>query len=217
MQMDGTWPSRREGTVHHRKISVSTEAHKALAVLRVAGIGQSLPAIFNSISEAMEILRVGHGSGNHFRVSDRKGPIGHLFKMNREGCVHETWQSGKERSEESLRAARADHRERGPSSSLVFREDHRIEEVGDEIGKVIGVVVGEKNVRNSMPVYPGLEEIRQCPWTKVQQYCVVGADKIARSSSCRVDVCAGAENGQPHSPKRQRSRPRLSSGLASLI
>jgi hypothetical protein len=89
MQMDRAWPTRREGTVEHRKIDVSTKAHKALAVLRVARIGQGLPAIFDSISEAMEVLRVGHGSGEHFRVSNRKGPIGHLFEMNGKGCAHE--------------------------------------------------------------------------------------------------------------------------------
>ena len=44
----------------------------------------------------------------------------------------------------------------GLCSSLVFGEDHRIEEIGDEVGKVIGVVVGKENVGDPMPVHAGL-------------------------------------------------------------
>src|SRR6185369_16967791 len=167
--MDRAWPTCREGTIQYRKIDVSTEAHKAIAVLRVARIGQGLPAIFDSISEAMEVLCVGYGSGDYFRVSDDKGSIGHLFEMNGKGCVHEPRERGEEGSKESLRTAWADHRERWPRSSLVFRENHRIEEIGDEVGKVIGVVMGEENVGNPMPIHAGLHEICQCPWAKVQQ------------------------------------------------
>ena len=217
MEMDRAWPISGEGTIQHRKIRVSTEMHQALAVLRIAGIGQGLPPIFDSISEAMEVLRVGHGLRKYSRFTDRERSIGDVFEINREGGVHEPWQSGEQGSEKSLCTARADYRERWTLSSLVFRKNYRIEKVGDEIGKVIGMVMGEENVGNPMPVHAGLYEIHQCSWSKVQQYRVVGANKIARGCSCGVDVCAGSENGQPHSPTRHRSRPRLSNGLASLI
>src|SRR5713226_8318063 len=84
MQMNRARPISREGTVQHREIDVSTEAHEAVTVLRIAGIGQGFPAIFDSIPQAMEALRVGHSSGNHCRVSDRKRPISHFFELNRE-------------------------------------------------------------------------------------------------------------------------------------
>jgi hypothetical protein len=78
---------------------------------------------------------------------------------------------------------------------LVFRKDHRIEEIGDEVGKMIGVVVGEENVGDPMPVHAGLQEIRQRAWAKVQQYRMVGADEIARSCSRGMYVRPGAEDG----------------------
>ena len=99
---------------------------------------------------------MGHRSGNHGRLSDRKGTISHFFEMNCERCVREAGQGGEEGPEEFLGPARADHRERRPRSSLVFRKDHRIEEIGDEVGKVIGMVVGKENVSDSMPVHAGL-------------------------------------------------------------
>ena len=67
MQMDRARPISREGTVQHCEIDVSTETHEAVTVLRIAGIGQSFPAIFDSIPQAMEVLRVGHSSGYHRR------------------------------------------------------------------------------------------------------------------------------------------------------
>ena len=87
MQMDRARPTSRKGTVQHREIDVSTETHEAVTVLRIAGIGQGFPAIFDSIPQAMEVLRVGHSPGNHGRVSDRKRPISHFFEMNRERCA----------------------------------------------------------------------------------------------------------------------------------
>ena len=118
MQMDRAWPTRREGTVQHREIDISTEAHEIVAVLRIAGIGQGLPSIFNSIPQAMEVLRVGHRSGNHGRLSDRKLLISHVFEMNRERRVGKAWQGGEEGPEEFLGPARADDSERRPRSSL---------------------------------------------------------------------------------------------------
>jgi len=90
---------------------------------------------------------------------------------------------------------RADDGQRRPRSSLVFGKDHRIEEIGDEVGEVIGVVVGEENVGDPMPVHAGLQKIRQRAWAKVQQYRMVGADEIASGCSRGVYVRAGAEDG----------------------
>src|SRR6266850_3685719 len=101
--MDRVRSTSREGTVQHREIDVSTEAHEAVTVLRIAGISQGFPAIFNSIPQTMKVLRVGHSSGNHSRVSDRKRPISHFFEMNRERRAHKAGQGGEEGSEESLR------------------------------------------------------------------------------------------------------------------
>ena len=112
---------------------MALQAHEAVAVLRVAGIGQSLPSILNSISQAMEVLCVGHRSGNHGRFYDHKRPIGHFFEMNCERRLCEPWQGGEEGSEEFLGPARADDGQRRPCSSLIFRKDHRIEEIGDEV------------------------------------------------------------------------------------
>src|SRR2546427_6893549 len=89
MQMDRARLTSRKGTVQHCEIDVSTEAYEAVTVLRIAGIGQGFPAIFDSIPQAMEVLCVGDSSGNHCRVSDRKRPISHFFELNREGCVRE--------------------------------------------------------------------------------------------------------------------------------
>ena len=99
---------------------------------------------------------MGHSSGNHSRLSNHKRPIGYFFEVNRERRLREAGQGGEEGSEEFLGPAWADHRERRPRSSLVFRKDHRIEEIGDEVGKVIGMVVRKENVGNSMPVHAGL-------------------------------------------------------------
>jgi hypothetical protein len=103
----------------------------------------------------MQILRVGHRSGNHSRVSNHKCPIGYFLEMNRERRVREAWQGSEEGLEELLRPVRPYYRERRPCSSLVFGEDHRVEKIGDEVGKVIGVVVGEENVSDPMPVHAG--------------------------------------------------------------
>src|ERR1700704_6775204 len=96
----------RERAVQYREIGVSTEAHEAVAVLRVAGIGESLPSILNSISQAMEVLCMGHSSGNHGRLSNHKCPIGDFFEMNRERRLCEPWQGGEEGSEKFLGPAR---------------------------------------------------------------------------------------------------------------
>jgi len=155
MQMDRVRQASREGTIQHCEIDVSTETHEAVAVLRIAGIGQSFPAIFDSIPEAMEIVCVGHSAGNYGGLSYCKGAIGHFFEMNCEWRMREAWQGREQGSEESLCAAGADHREWWSSSSLVFCKDHGVEEIGDEIGEVIGVVMGEENMSNPMSVHAG--------------------------------------------------------------
>jgi hypothetical protein len=38
---------------------------------------------------------------------------------------------------------------------LVFGKNHRIEKIGDEVGKVVGVVMGEENVGDPMPIHAG--------------------------------------------------------------
>ena len=96
---------------------------------------------------------MGHSSWNHSRVSDHKRPIGYFFKMNREGRLRKAWQGGEEGSEEFLGPARADDGQRWPCSSFIFGEDHRIEEIGDEVGKVIGVVMGKENMGDPMPIH----------------------------------------------------------------
>ncbi len=137
---------------------------------------------------------MGYGSGNHGRLSDHKRPIGDFFEMNRERRLCEPWQGGEEGSEEFLSPARPDDGQRWPGSSLVFRKDHRIEKIGDEVGKVVGVIVGEENVGDPMPIHTGLQEIRQRARTKIQQDRMVGADEIARCCSRGMYVCAGAKN-----------------------
>ena len=171
---------------------------ETVAVLRIAGIRQGLPAIFNSITQAMEVLRVGHSSWNNGRFPDRKGSISHFLEMNRERGVPETRQGGEEGPEEFLGPARADHSERRPRPSLVFRKDQGIEKVRDEVGEVIGVVVGEENVSDPMAVHAGLHEVRQRARAEVQQYRMVGADEITRGCSRRMDVRAGSQNRQTH-------------------
>jgi hypothetical protein len=103
----------------------------------------------------MEVLRVGHSPGNHSRVSNHKRPIGYFFEMHSERRVSEAWHSGEESLEEFLGSVGAYDGQRWPSSSFVFGENHRIEEIGDEVRKVIGVVMGEENVSDSMPVHAG--------------------------------------------------------------
>lgn len=98
---------------------------------------------------------MGHSSWSHSRVSDHKRPIGYFFKMNRERRLCEAGQGGKESPEEFLGPARADHSERWPCSSFIFGKDHRIEKIGDEVGKVIGVVMGKENMGDPMPVHTG--------------------------------------------------------------
>ena len=107
-----------------------------------------------------------------------------------------------------LCAARADHRERRPRSSLVSREDQGIEEVGDEVGKVIGMVVGKENMRNSMPVHSGLHEVSQGARAKIQQYRMVSLDQIAGCRAGRMDVGTGTENRETHRPSRLKLRLR---------
>ena len=179
MEMDRVRPACREGAIQHREVCVSTEAHEAVAVLRIAGIGQGFPAIFDSIPQAMEVLCVGHSSGNHSRLSNHKRPIGYFFEVNRERRLRKSWQRREEGSEKFLGPARADNRQRRSGSSLVFGEDHRIEEIGDEIGKVISVVMGEENVSDSMPVHTGFQEVCQRTRAKVQQHHMVGVDEVA--------------------------------------
>ena len=36
---------------------------------------------------------------------------------------------------------------------LVLGKDHRIEKISDEVGKVVGVVVGEENVGDPMAIH----------------------------------------------------------------
>ena len=96
---------------------------------------------------------MGHCSGNHSRLSNHKRPIGHFFEMNWKRRMSEARHGGEEGSEEFLGPARADDGERRPRSSLVLGKDHRIEKISDEVGKVVGVVVGEENVGDPMAIH----------------------------------------------------------------
>ena len=100
---------------------------------------------------------MGHSSRNNGRLSYRKDAIGYFFEMNWELRMRKAWHRCEEGVEESFCAPGTDDCERRPGSSLVFRKDHGIEEIGDEIGEVIGVVMGEENVGNPMPVHAGFE------------------------------------------------------------
>ena len=91
MQMDRVGTAGREGTIQYSEIDVSTETHQVGAILRIAGIGESFPAIFDSIPKAVEIECMGHTSGNNGCLSYCKGPIGRVFEMNSKWRVREAW------------------------------------------------------------------------------------------------------------------------------
>ena len=138
------------------------------------------PHVTEGALQGLSFVRVSADSAEFVSESFRKFAAAELIEMRTQ-----VWDLLINRlvadpdSEESLRAARSDHSERRPLSSLVFRKDHRIEEIGDEVGKMIGVVVGEENMGDPMPVHAGPQEVRQRAWSKVQEYRMVGADEIA--------------------------------------
>ena len=59
----------------------------------------------------------------------------------------------------------------------------------------------EQDVPDSVTVCPGLHEIHERPWTKIQQERLVGLDQIARRCSRGMDIGAGAEDRQAHGGK----------------
>ena len=89
-------------------------------------------------------------------VSNHKRPISHFLKCTANGARVEPGKVVKRAWKNFLVP-------RGPitvgdfdsRSSFVLGIDHRVEKIGDEVGKVVGVVMGEENVRDPMPIHTG--------------------------------------------------------------
>ena len=89
--------------------------------------------MFDSIPKAVEVRTVSHRSRNNFCFSDPERPIRYLLEMDGERHPFEAGQCCKQGLEKMFGAVRTDHRERRPSASLIFREDHSVEEESDEV------------------------------------------------------------------------------------
>lgn len=66
--------------------------------------------------------------------------------------------------------------------------DHSIEEEGNEVGKVVGVKMGEQNVRDLVPIDPGLNQVHQGTRAEIKQELLIGAHQIPSRSTGWMDV-----------------------------
>lgn len=66
--------------------------------------------------------------------------------------------------------------------------DHGIEEEGNKVGEVVGVKMREQDVRDPMPVYPGLDQVHQGTGTKIEQEVLIRTHQIACRSTAGMDV-----------------------------
>ena len=91
------------------------------------------------------------------------------------------------------------HRQRRTGHAFKFGEDDLVEQVCNEVRKVIGVVVRKQDMRNTMPVDAGFDEIHQRARAEIQQHDLVGVNEIAGGGPCRMDIRAGSKDGKAHS------------------
>ncbi len=83
-------------------------------------------------------------------------------------------------------------------ASSVFGVDDRIEKEGDEIRKVIGMKMGEQDVRDPMPVHPGFDQVHQGAGAEIEEDVLVRAHQIASSGTRGMHIGPGAKNGESH-------------------
>ena len=76
-------------------------------------------------------------------LTDPEGAIRDFLAVDRKWCLVKAGQGTKHLSEQRLGSCWADHRQRWPLTALVFCEDNLIEQVRDEVGEVISVVMGK--------------------------------------------------------------------------
>src|SRR5262249_23772616 len=106
-------------------------------------IGQCLPLVFDPVAQAMEIGSMGDSARDNLRLTDPEGAIRDFLAVDCEWCLLKARQGTKYLSEQRSGSCWADHRQRWPLTALVFCEDNLIEQVSDEVGEVISVVMGK--------------------------------------------------------------------------
>jgi hypothetical protein len=83
-------------------------------------------------------------------------------------------------------------------ASSVLGVDDRIKKEGDEIRKVIGMKMGEQDVRDLVSIHTGFDQVHQSARTEIQYKMLIRAHKIASGRPRRVYIGSGTENGESH-------------------
>ncbi len=76
MHVVGTRSVGGERTIQHCDVRAPAQAHQALAVLRIPGVGEDLSTVLDAVADAMEPRAVDDCARRNARISQQEAPVG---------------------------------------------------------------------------------------------------------------------------------------------
>ena len=79
-------------------------------------------------------------------------------------------------------------------TSAIFGIDDRIEKERDEIGEMVGMKMGEQQVRDLVPIHTSFDQVHQGTRAEIQEEVLIRAHEIPGRRTGGVDVGPGTED-----------------------
>jgi hypothetical protein len=131
-----------------------------------------------------------YGARDNLRGAQAQGPIAQVTIPDRKRRLVKSRQHTEHGLEQTGGAPRAHHRQWWPVATFELGVDDLVEEVRNEIRKVIGMVMRKQNVGDPVPVHTGFDQVHQRSRAEIQQERLIGLNQISGCRPRAMDICA---------------------------